>query len=350
MTKYVVLDTNILREDPGREKAGFKQLLAKISKDQYKLYIPYLVKMEFITYQAAETKKKINNFNNSLKYLEEKLSLKIEQDVLDKISDYKNRINNNFDQWADKNNIIIGEFEEKHSKNVIDDYFSGNPPYKTIKSRKDIIDSFIHHDILSLSITASHTYFISNDSCLQDSLSDVSRLTIFKSIDAFLNSIGQAKLPDKYRCFLISSYRDIEHCVAESIESYLQSYEFFDVSIPSDNHDATIIQVSDVRIFKLNYDEINYYGDGRLTMKCDFTADAQIEFFILKADYGSLSLERKVSVSDWSEHYYDAEDEVSIKGKLIVQIKIDDVEGKIPLYEVKIDSLDHIETIEEQGS
>jgi len=168
------------------------------------------------------------------------------------------------------------------------EYFENDTKVETFES----INSFVKSDIV------------------QNPLQKIEKLEYF---DANFDNLKQA----------ILHFEEEEHQLKGVIEQELGSkiddgIVIQDSSIPEDNNEATIdgFYDPDAENIKIHLDEIYYYGDGILGTSFEATMIVTIYYCIYKSDYYALESPFEHvpdSVSDWNDHYYEANDECEVR-------------------------------------
>jgi hypothetical protein len=100
----------------------------------------------------------------------------------------------------------------------------------------------------------------------------------------------------------------------------------FDIyGIVGENEEASIEYIDSPSRVNLTIDDIDYYGKGVFIIPATITADADISYFIYKPDYWGLDdeLAASISIGEWNDHYFSAEESHAIDIELNISISMD---------------------------
>jgi hypothetical protein len=198
----LLLDTNIYTSDPSRSRAGFRVIEKLAKAGRVVLHIPYWVEQEFTSQQIKTTNELSKQVNDGLgnllrQPLPENLVATLQQ-IKSSFSDIQEQVlthrKSEFSSWAKDIQAVIHPIAESHAKRVTDDYFSGTPPFKTPKNRKDIPDSFIWQVIVDLADKLPLLYVIANDGAVFEACGNKSNIVRFTSFEEFIKQEGQTLL------------------------------------------------------------------------------------------------------------------------------------------------------------
>jgi hypothetical protein len=243
---------------------------------------------------------------------------------------------------------------------VIDNYFAGQPPFKAKKSRNDFPDSFIFQTIIDLAATLPQLSVVVRDGMLFNSCKELPKVDVFESLEAFIESPAVSKIvheTTKLHRFEVLGTKiphfssEIKSTIEELLPDSISGETVKDISIPDDNHEATIYFLSCINEIDLRFSEMKYYGDGQFVLPFRVAANADLCYYIFKSDYYTFSEERMKSIviNDHNEHYYEATEdgEIEIEGYLSMTIptEIDNDSDFFADLEIKIDRLDTISLI-----
>lgn len=248
--KHIILDTNILHQE-GLSSGGMR-LLGKLANDNIiKIYIPEIVKREFITKRITEIELSLEAITKSLLQIDKKVECenKIKLDVVDFKSNIQNissnvelHVNDDFDSWAKNYDVKIINFNPNCMVSVIDDYFTGKGAFRKLKSREDFPDSIIHKAIIELASNVNEVYVVVNDNGLKHALNESENVKIFTSIkeligiDDLVGHVTNAKyaeiLTSDISSDFIRRYLLIEQKILTDL--YFDEASIFNVAILSD--------------------------------------------------------------------------------------------------------------------
>jgi len=365
--EVVVLDTNTLSSNPKRNSANFKALLKLSKNNKIDIKLPYIVKMEFVTQQIEKCKE----FSTSYRKLQTDIdkqsfspndifekSEDINKDILQKCEN----IEKEFDLWCEEYNIDVLPLNTNDTENVFQSYFNAQPPFKTLKSRKDIPDAFIYENIKKL-CKDYNIHFVCNDKNLKDFL-DKEGIKTYSSIgdllkepsfqDILLEHFIEKDKFEELKQFIGKNDTTLMLHISKSLTNEIIYKEVYSKTIPNDDHLASIIAIDEPEILYLNINNIFYLGDKKIAIPFSSKLDATLEFAIYKSDYYAYDYD--FSITDLNEHYYEAEIdktlllnglavlEISIKdlNELLLKDSIDDeiLHKTFILDNIKLDSID----------
>ena len=142
----LILDTSILYSEGLYSRQI--QLLMRLSRAGHvQVYIPEIVKREFLTRRIDESKKNVRDASNKLSLVVKNLLQKTtwhseiietQQKCRDIEKGIEERINKSFDGWVAHHRISIIPFDVNCMNIVMDEYFLGLGVYRKVKSREDI--------------------------------------------------------------------------------------------------------------------------------------------------------------------------------------------------------------------
>jgi len=155
---HLVLDTSIYRKSPRLDSREFSVLSEMINAGHVILHVPHVVERECTSELELGQREKLNEAMVRLtkavafeplgpksKQLSEFLQ-KLRKDTDSLVSERAAA----FSYWLDKHKAMRHPIKLDQTQRALEAYFSGTPPLKQPKSRKDIPDAFIFHQILDL--------------------------------------------------------------------------------------------------------------------------------------------------------------------------------------------------------
>ncbi len=341
-------------------------------KGKIQLSISEIVVKEYKSQQLEEICKKFDEITQRLetkkdktKNIDENKLLKITIDeIISAKNNYIGSIEKRFSAFVEKTNSIISPISENHGKKVMDDYFEGKPPFKTIKNRKDIPDSFIYHFINDQIIKNdfSKYYFITNDQELYNCVEADKKANVYHGIEEFVSEKFIQKHIDEIN---IKMKEDVKQFVRDNIEKHqnqlhdllnkelekeLPYREIIDESIKDDNCTGHISIYYGSDNIELDYITINFINDEMMTLDFSCEVEAGLEYYIFKQDYYCLDFEeqKRISISDHNKHYFEAEEivQLSLSGKIAIKLddysEIEDITKTFDNYELSLDNIESI--------
>lgn len=223
----LVLDSTAFKSSPKLNSALFRQLLQHINVGIFKLYIPEIVEREYLTWILEDAQKsydKIVQAAKSLnKYYEKTEVLGFEFEfnstamiAESQINQILENVSKNWDKFKASSSATIVPIEHAHTMSVMDAYFKGTVPFKTLKHRQDIPDAFIFNAMLDLLKDNDKVLFVTHDKSLIDRIEDQNIVCFENLVDLF--STSGYKISGEY-------FRSLRHDDrAISLLSYFSDY------------------------------------------------------------------------------------------------------------------------------
>lgn len=332
----VVLDTNILHQAQSFNSTEMKKLISLSQKQVIQLYIPEVVLKELKSQKEDEIRKLISSQEKTISELKKLSASRNDYSTLvnieESFSNIKKSLIQSFDKhlsdFKDQTNFIIIKNSEPDIGDMLDLYFSGKGPFRSVKSRQDIPDCFIYLAIK----TISKPHVICCDNTLKAAL-EKDKIPVYSSVSDFIEknkkSINKAIEDSKIQNYLCSQLQNIKKLMITSLEKVLEYKDFVDENMVSENNEGTIegtpsISSSDIQIDKTSFTS-DRNGFCSFDFYCEFTN--LVEYYIFKADYYCMNKDdlKGVGVSDWNEHYFLAEDDMNLlcRGSVTIHIQGD---------------------------
>ena len=295
---HVVIDTNILSNNTF-DSMHMKILKRLIDNDLLKLYIPDIVKKEYLTQELDNFKSKLNtkNINDVNKFFVYNNAIKDElQEVINSIkknqTNIEDSINSEFEAWINDYKIEILEFDNSKMTEVMDNYFTGNQVFKNIKNREDIPDSMICTIIEEFASQDKEVIFLSNDNNFRKYLDKKDNIKTFNSSYALIETeqiqkelatlnklIGNYNFLSSYLCsddfqvnllnYLINNQNNLEDVYEEDIDN---------TSILGDVYYCNINGINTSTIEDLRIKNVELIDDNEYAPYVNFYADATLMY------------------------------------------------------------------------
>lgn len=305
---HVVIDTNILSNNTF-DSIYMKILKRLIDNDLLKLYIPDIVKKEYLTQELDNFKSKLNtkNINDVNKFFVYNNAIKDELlEVINSIkknqTNIEDSINSEFEAWINDYKIEILEFDNSKMTEVMDNYFTGNQVFKKIKNREDIPDSMICTIIEEFASQDKEVIFLSNDNNFRKYLDKKDNIKTFNSSYALIETeqiqkelatlnklIGNYNFLSSYLCsddfqvnlldYLINNQNNLEDVYEDDIDN---------TSILGDVYYCNINGMNTSTIENLTIKNVELINDNEYALYVNFYADATLMFGMEYYNYMSL--------------------------------------------------------------
>lgn len=370
---HVLIDTSIYRQNPKRDSLNFIAIEKLADANWLKVHIPYIVEREFQTQQREIYSKDLSNALSGLNGLERKqLSAKYSQKIKtikDELDSKKDLIlddaEKQFTKWAKKINANRFPLCLEQTNEALEAYFRGKPPFKNVKSRDDIPDSFIVQSVLKIcNEVDTQLHFVANDNKLCESFSENDKIKTYKKLSDFVETrLVQQELKDldfldnleeisKSLITFEEENQEIHNTISSEIGEELVGKSIHDDSIYEDENSAIINGYHDAENIEIDFDDIYYYGNGHVGMSFSLKILVSAYFYIFKSDYHAMvdyDMKPRPSVTDHNDHYYEAEDEFELFVEGVVSLVIDpenivleDLSKSIEEVSIKIDEINNI--------
>lgn len=364
---HLAMDTSGIGHNRSLIIATYQALKRLVAAGQITLHIPYIVKREF---ETQEYERYIKEYETMLSGIKGLNKIEKEQKIQKVISDFQELIKSLDDElkndahrysklWFEGLNTQFAEIDATQTKEAFEAYFLGSAPLTQPKNRLDIPDSFICREIEKIKENTDHLHFIVQDKKIVKAFEKNQDFTLYKDIPSFIRSdkiqkilkgldVVEKKISTILQ-FVESSERNnptITEYLSSSIGDSIIGETIQDSSIPDDNNEATISMYNEGTNIELDFKNIIYYGEDQIGLEFSLEVVVSADYYIYKADYYSLLDEDfTLSVSDWNNHYFQAEDEFNIKVTGIVSVKINtkklDLTEILELQEEKYDDYFH---------
>ncbi len=303
----LVLDTNILHQE-GLRSGRMEVLKNLIDAEIVKIYIPEIVKREFITKRVSQILDSFKTVLNELKKVHKKIESNnevkdgtnsLEQQIKGLLESVDESVNDEFSSWENELKVELLPFLPENISTVLDDYFSGSGAFRALKQRDDIPDSMIHTSICQLAEDVGEVYFALKDGAFKKYMEKDSRIKVF-------NSLAELFKSDEIDGYLaneqLTNYFEGKG-ISEILTSYFTQQSEITTQIYIPDGYVKELNLVGVRVFNAeingadneNIQELfisNFYviSETNYTADISFVSTASLHFI---SDYGSyLELER----------------------------------------------------------
>ena len=191
----LLLDTNILHQE-GLASGNMKLLRRLVEASHVEIFIPELVKKEFLTRRVMESKEKLKNAQSSLSAVGKKVSTpseahnktkEVQNSIKELVGIIEESVYEDFSHWEQDLSATILPFNPEVMPAVMDEYFSGGSVYRKPKSREDIPDAIINKSIDELIAEKGGITVAIKDGAFKKHLGNDQRITLVDSLEQFLN-------------------------------------------------------------------------------------------------------------------------------------------------------------------
>ncbi len=343
---HVLLDSCIYRSDRKRNKPAFRVLTRLAQASKLQVHVPACVKGEVVSQQQhdmSEHLAKIKAVSDAMLRITDDAQLttasrdieKIATDIATRASDL---LATEFKNWMGTVKAIEHSVHPEHGARVVEAYFKGEPPFRAPKARDDFPDAFIWQTALDLVKAHGELTIVSADGRLRAVAEEHNQMDAYHSLESFIDdsecqdaleelTIDEAvtKNLERIRQLLPNTKDEFVHRMENDLVNELAEKHVHHWSIPEDNHEAIISMVGGPENVEFSYDKLAYYGDADIGIPFTATVECLLNYRIYKSDYYALSEEKHVSVDEWNNHYFDAEEyyQIIVQGELAIIIDLD---------------------------
>lgn len=309
----VILDTNILREN-GINKADMV-MLSRLSREEVlEVYVPTIVKREYLSQQYLDLSEECQRISNSLHSIRKRMNTahpnyQFADEMANQLkllkSDLENPIYKNFEEWMAINGIKEINFKPKDITDVVDEYFTGCGVFKKAKHRDDFPDAMISKSILAIARTGAVTV-LCKDGNFKEKLSSYENVSVTSSLRDYLDT---PEISDLRR--ILDERTSKSELIKEIIKSdlsqqklkeFLLSEEAYieDVYLTSDeitgterlllesayNEDIQFIDTKTITDIELG--EVRYVSDDMYSVDIQFISTVAIRYAANYGDFHAL--------------------------------------------------------------
>lgn len=276
----VVLDTDILRQDPQRRSAAWRRLQHLLNEGHVRSHIPDVVRREFLTSVTTEYRSHLKNAENALRQIRADFIEGHTPDLITALGDLRTVIDDkwhqDFDGWCKRQNVTIHPTPPDGMARVIDAYFEGGAPFKKPKNREDFPDALIYVTVESIRREFRDLYFITRDERLSEAVAR-SKVRCFPSLDAFLTSTYQELVErNDERIFdlLFANVSLLEGEAGRHLRHHFEGTPFESPKLPFDEGQISEVDAVDVFIRLPAADKL---GGGYFRFPFEATAIVTVE-------------------------------------------------------------------------
>jgi PIN domain len=357
---HVVIDTSIYRSDPKREKAAFRALTRLCWSRLVQLHLPHYVKREFLSQQQSAMNEALNQIRTAAKAITRNSQhdelVKYVTSVIKEAEGVGGRsqawVTDEFEKWVRGVEAIEYPLAADHAQRVTDQYFAGDPPFRSMKKRDDIPDSFIWQTIVDLSEKYKPLHVIAQDGGVLSAAQKSEGMIGHNKIDDFINlpecqDTLRALMRDenvrnnltRSTVILREQTKLLEGMVNKDIEKALEGRVVRSHLIPSDDQEAIILVVDDNGEISFDFGRVEFFGSAEVGIQFLMNLNCTLNFRILKSELENLSRSRmrNIVTEDLSRSYLAAVEDypIAVSGLLSVQLGPESLET-ISLDDVQI--------------
>lgn len=325
MPMSIALDTSILRRSGKNFDTSWFRLLAyAISQGWISLNLPEVVYREYKSHLEHELDK---NLRDAMSALVRVVKSDVEAVASNDLSDMVLEIQTKkadiidaklsaFDKWLDDLGANVISMNEENYQRAMDAYFLGAPPYRELKSRKDIPDSFIYEQILELQNSlAGNFHFVVEDGQLRTSAGDRG-IRVWVSIEEFFTGseaqeyLKQSVIKKNTNAVFAHVHENIASRI-DSLKGIIQE-ELYDIGfvsgdgMPGESEEIYVNGAGDIS--HLSISSIEYLGATVFEASIDTEIEFQYEYPVpIYGAYDEKSNHKIYSITSLNDHYVNLE-------------------------------------------
>lgn len=322
----IVLDTNILHQE-GLFSRNM-QLLGRLSgAEKISIYVPELVKREYISKRIADSSEKFQSMQAGLTDMVKKLDRgnaiyteinNMHATLVGIAKSISTAIENDFEGWQGTNNVTMLNVDPAKVDGVFNDYFGGLGVFRKSKSREDLPDAFINACVQTLLSEKGTLDVIMKDGTFRKHLDTIAGITVFETLAEFLEAPKIAALfaaldaksqqtiamkqffsgssfQAHLSAYLHTAYNLIEGIYIE--EDTIEGSEKIEI----ENCFGTSINFPQAKFIKeIRFGEVMQVSEGHFSVEISFNTLASLHYCADYYDYINLSAERKLVVEETS--------------------------------------------------
>lgn len=362
----VVIDTNIYRADPKREKAAFRVLTKLAENGFFRIHIPRVVEREFSSQQLLSLESTFGDASKFVSNVRKKISEPLAANVKDieglieaLRSKAEEEASGSLSRWADEIGATLHEPQPYHGQLVLDAYFSGGAPFSQPKERKDFPDAFIFESVRDLASEKAHLHVVSGDNNLRAACEKIQKVTVFGSLEDFLKSkpcldaahhLEHLEKLSLFRKNIHAYQSSLEHHLNSLLLNFLPYRQFEDPCFKSDDNMGAVELLDDIEDLEILEDEIEVLGVDTLVVPFSCRIGALVYYSIYAAEYWAMSdnASSRISVhhnENSTDHYLEANEDVKleVQGTFSVSFEFesgDDIEDPEEDFDSYLDGAD----------
>ncbi len=223
------------------------------------------------------------------------------------------------DRWIARVGAISIPVEPAHFSSALEDYFSGAPPFRQLRSRDDLPDALILGAVKSLCASRGAVVFVSADKRLREAAATLPSVEAHATprdamasatIQHLVQAANAVENLDLLRRILSTTPPSVVRFVGEHLSDAANYQRIESPFIPDDNNEGHLDSLDVTTDVQLLPDRLEFLGAGTVLIPFEVPCEALVSYAIFKADYYCLDDDRTagISISDLNDHYFDAQE------------------------------------------
>ncbi|MBL7909899.1 MAG: hypothetical protein JNJ41_02445 [Bacteroidia bacterium] len=352
---HIAIDTNWLRRDLTFSKPDMLQLKELSKLHLIKLHFPWFIYKECTSNNIDAINIAINGSITKISYLDYKGLHKDDHESFKKIADemelLKTKVQASVEKvWAEfiaETDSNLYQFEPSDSKIVFENYFEGNSPFSSLKSRKDIPDAFIFESLKKIS-KKFKIHFVVEDGNLYNKCKE-EKIIVHKNFDdlysteefkAALNLQEELNKSSALMPQLLEGLEEIKEAIEVHFYDGFKTKHIVDRHLPSDNFEGEVTGIENIISIQMLDNKIKFI-DGSYYLPAIVMAECFVDYNIYKSDYYALDESRNIFTSELNDYYFEAQERLPITFEFNVIIPKEMVEEE-DYYDLEIKDYENV--------
>lgn len=325
----VMLDTSILRDDPGRRKAAFVRFEQLARQGLVTVHLSWLVQEEFISGLTERYRKALRDARAALQSVPalmlDRIGADLKQRVVALRSDVETIVRDDFTRWVSDIGVHVHPATGDHTAGMLQRYFGGRPPFRQVKERHDIPDALIWECALSVATDCGPLHFVAGDTGFEGATpnSDVRYHTSLAAFVEYAHDLllTTPRVVNERIAGALTDQEDIlRRAVAEQLPNLMLAQVITSPDLESEERDAQIVVIGDVGPILFDHEHRSGYGLEVFTVPFSASVETLLRYSLTVGRYASLDEERAsgIRIAERSEQHLSAEEDAVL-----------DVEGRV---------------------
>jgi hypothetical protein len=366
----LLIDTSNYRRDPRRSKSPFQTMTSLMQEGLIKLHVPDVIKREFTSQSEADVQQEFAEAVKQLRQLTKNPGLNAHKTYLEGVIEKLNsmqqqrrkEVRSDFSNWLERGNAAVHTPKAEHLGAVLDDYFAGNPPFKTAKSREDFLDSLIYQAAKGIVEEHGELYAIVHDNRLREAIGKLHNTKVFVTVEDFLKSdpimaVYKDNIVRLRSREIIQILNDHEELVSDAVTSALgdelEGVEVNRISSQGEEDFSRIDAIEDEGKVTFHFSEASYLGGDIITVPFIAEPVVSLDAIVPRGDY---FLEDENVTGEWfiwdwehNEHYMHISEPrtLVVKGRVSVEVDSRKLGDDLKEEDVLKNSLARLDSIEQ---
>lgn len=293
---HLVIDTNVFSRDPTRRAEHFASLAKVCEAGEVRLHMAEVVEREFTTQVTLKGEAEIAKAKSALNALRRRTPAslheamaQIERALAALRDEVRHEVSAEFHRWAEGIGATIHPIQPQDGKAVMDAYFAGAAPFRSVKSREDIPDGFIWQVVQRVADKHGLVHVVSQDGTLLKACHDGERVIGHDGLDAFFQHEvllelmarhhKERELLDRALPLLEEDPEVVFEALGDGLREELVGHRLSVKVIPWARSTATIVEINDFDVDEYSFDRAVRLPGGSLVIPVNFNLEADLEYW-----------------------------------------------------------------------